>query len=676
MLKNKYFKVILSTMLVVTMLVCSNIVAFAADTTSSARSVDSMLLKSQQWLNENFSSNSAFGSVPEDGTSRRATVNGCIRALQIRLGIVNTADNFGQGTESLFKSTYKNGIVQQEYPSTEEDKVYGIIQCALWTKGYSTGSSSITKHFYDGTGNAIKELKEDMGFNNPNSTVTLNVMKGLLSMDQYVKVSGGDDSIRLVQQSLNREYEDYVGIIPCDGLYGRQMNKALIKVLQAIEGYSVDDATGNFGTGTKNNLYKLYLPENNNNIEVINLLKYCLCCNGYGRSINLSSSSWDTALQAAVKKFREDVNLSSEAKVDTNTWMALLLSKGNPDRTCTACDTNQRLDQDKINYLKTNGYYLVGRYLANSAKGITRDEAELILDNNMKFFPIFQSSGLDESISSFTLNRADQDAISALAYAKNLGLPQRTIIYFAVDYDATDYDISEYVLPYFKSLYNKVKNEYKVGIYGTRNVCTKVMSAGYATTCFVSDMSTGYSGNMGFKMPSDWNLDQFASVSTTVEGKKFKFDKVSYKGNYAIVTSLVEPVNIDPIYNVTEGEFVLDKDYPVNIGTARKFSGRYLKLNIKVTGKDGEILNDGTAVRISLMKTESNDGDPYMDLLPLIVPNVKANGTIYTAANFSIKDRDYIIIDDIHHYYLKYELMNPDTSKSVRIKVIMESYTD
>lgn len=108
---------------------------------------------------------------------------------------------------------------------------------------------------------------------------------------------------------------------------------------------------------------------------------------------------------------------------------------------------------------------------------------------------------------------------------------------------------------------------------------------------------------MGFKMPSDWNLDQFASVSTTVEGKEFKFDKVSYKGNYAIVTSLVEPVNIDPIYNVTEGEFILDKDYPVNIGTARKFSGRYLKLNIKVTGKDGEILNDDTAVRISLMKT-------------------------------------------------------------------------
>ncbi len=254
MLKNKYFKVILSTMLVVTMLVCSNIVAFAADTTSSARSVDSMLLKSQQWLNENFSSNSAFGSVPEDGTSRRATVNGCIRALQIRLGIVNTADNFGQGTESLFKSTYKNGIVQQEYPSTEEDKVYGIIQCALWTKGYSTGSSSITKHFYDGTGNAVKALKRDLGISSDSSTVTLNVMKFLLSMKQSKKVSGGIDDIRTIQQRLNNRYEPYIGFIPTDGSMTRETSKALIIALQITEDIDPSLATGNFGKTTKERL--------------------------------------------------------------------------------------------------------------------------------------------------------------------------------------------------------------------------------------------------------------------------------------------------------------------------------------------------------------------------------------------------------------------------------------
>lgn len=571
MSKNKYFKVILSTMLVVTMLICSNIVAFAADTTSNARSVDSMLLKSQQWLNENFSSNSAFGSVPEDGTSRRATVNGCIRALQIELGITATADNFGQGTQSRFKSQYPNGVVQQEYPSTEESNVYGIIQCALWTKGYSTGSSSITKHFYDGTGGAIIDLKKDMGFNSPNSTVTLNVMKGLLSMDQYIKVSGGDDSIRLVQQSLNREYEDYVGIIPCDGLYVRQMNKALIKVLQAIEGYSVDDATGNFGTGTKNNLYKLYLPENNNNIEVINLLKYCLCCNGYGRSINLSGSSWDTALQAAVKKFREDVNLSSEAKVDTNTWMALLLSKGNPDRDCTACDTRFEMTQERLNYLKSNGYTVVGRYLTGSSKGLKNDEPKRILDNGLSFFPIFQETLYSDTVSKYNYNLGVSDANKAVNRAEELGIPSGTIIYFAIDFDPINSEISSYVIPYFNGI-NSAIGQYKVGIYGTRNACTKVMGEGYAETCFVSDMSTGYSGNMGFKIPNNWNLDQFHEYSVTTASGSWDIDKVSYSGKFEVVDK-IDKCQLTPFEftgNNTGNEF-----FPVKNAKKLKYTVRF-----------------------------------------------------------------------------------------------------
>ncbi|HCB99672.1 MAG TPA: hypothetical protein DEP42_00375 [Ruminococcaceae bacterium] len=40
-------------------------------------------------------------------------------------------------------------------------------------------------------------------------------------------------------QHLNSQYEDYIGLAPCDGDYSRDMNKAMIKVLQAIEGYMV-----------------------------------------------------------------------------------------------------------------------------------------------------------------------------------------------------------------------------------------------------------------------------------------------------------------------------------------------------------------------------------------------------------------------------------------------------
>lgn len=60
-----------------------------------------------------------------------------------------------------------------------------------------------------------------------------------------------------------------------------------------------------------------------------------------------------------------------------------------------------------------------------------------------------------------------------------------------------------------------------IGIYGTRNVCTLVYEAGYAVASFVSDMSTGYSGNMGFMIPPNWNYDQYAeiTVETAVDGE-------------------------------------------------------------------------------------------------------------------------------------------------------------
>lgn len=42
----------------------------------------------------------------------------------------------------------------------------------------------------------------------------------------------------------------------------------------------------------------------------------------------------------------------------------------------------------------------------------------------------------------------------------------------------------------------------------------RVSNLGYAYSSFVGDMSTGFSGNLGFKMPSNWAFDQF--VTTTI----------------------------------------------------------------------------------------------------------------------------------------------------------------
>ena len=61
------------------------------------------------------------------------------------------------------------------------------------------------------------------------STVTLNVMKALLSMNQYVLLIsyGGLESIRDIQ-SINRNYEDYVGLILVSTIHKKGITDAFL----------------------------------------------------------------------------------------------------------------------------------------------------------------------------------------------------------------------------------------------------------------------------------------------------------------------------------------------------------------------------------------------------------------------------------------------------------------
>ena len=59
---------------------------------------DKMVLRTQQWLNQTYGGDSRFNKVAEDGQTGWSTIYGLTRALQIELGIQNTADNFGPST--------------------------------------------------------------------------------------------------------------------------------------------------------------------------------------------------------------------------------------------------------------------------------------------------------------------------------------------------------------------------------------------------------------------------------------------------------------------------------------------------------------------------------------------------------------------------------------------------
>lgn len=519
--------------------------------------MDEMVLKTQQWLNKTYGDDARYNRVAEDGRTGWPTIYALTRALQIELGIATTADNFGPTTRSRFSEKYPSGIVQQADGAVKEDNVYAIIQGTLWCKGYSTGAGEITKHFYDGTGSAIIQLKNDaygvsLG-SSVSSTVTLNIMVALLSMNQYVllNASGGNAAIRETQQRLNREYEAYIGLLPCDGLYGREMNEALIKVLQAIEGLSPEQATGTFGEKTKN-LCPIFPP--NGSAEAISLFRSSLMCNGYYIG---TGASWDQLLESMVKAFQKDMCLPVTGKADLNTWMSLLLSSGNPDRSATVCDTRFEITSERADQLIGMGYSIVGRYLTGGDfKQLRVTEPQRILDKGLQFFPIFQES--TTNLSYFTYERGMQDAFNAFEAAKSFGVPADTIIYFAVDTDVLDDDIKEYIKPYFMGVYYNLDPMYQVGIYGTRNVSNQIIDAGYAKTCFVSDMSTGFSGNMGFKMPSSWNFDQFHEITLSPD---WGIDKVGYSSKYPAVSRLnTVPDILNLVSDIHELE-VLYKEY-------------------------------------------------------------------------------------------------------------------
>lgn len=495
---------------------------------------DHMVLKTQQWLNTTYGDKSGFGSVSENGRTGWDTINALIRALQIELGITATANNFGAGTQSRFKNRWPNGISKTDSSSN----VHGIIQGALWCKGYPAEYGGITTKFTDNVASSIRDVKSDIGLSSSSSTIDLELMMALLSMKQFKLLSayGGKSAIRTAQQAVNRQYKAYTGIIPTDGLYGREMNTALIQVLQAIEGFTPAEATGNFGNGTRSRLQTI----TGGSSQWVWLTSVALVCNGYSVT---PTSTWNSTIASKIRTFQNDLALPVSGMVDPTTWMSLLTSKGDPNRACVACDTRFEITDELAKHLKADGYQIVGRYLSepgqeNTAeadyfKALRTGELERIVRHGLKYFPIFQE--YSTKLRHFSAENGARHAREAQAAAQRLGVPA-TVIYFAVDYDATDPEVTSNILPYFRAVNANLGGGYRVGIYASRNICARVAEAGYSVASFVSDMSTGFSGNLGFSIPKNWVFDQFHEISG-YKGK-WDLDRVAYSGRIPAVSSV------------------------------------------------------------------------------------------------------------------------------------------
>jgi hypothetical protein len=122
-----------------------------------------------------------------------------------------------------------------------------------------------------------------------------------------------------------------------------------------------------------------------------------------------------------------------------------------------------------------DGHTFVGRYLvpARYSKALTRTEAELISAAGLSIVSVFETTA-DRALGGYEAGTADGK--TALACAVDVGQPEGSTIYFAVDFDAQPWQMPK-VIDYLHGC-GLAAPGYEIGVYGSYAVVGAVRAAG------------------------------------------------------------------------------------------------------------------------------------------------------------------------------------------------------
>jgi LysM repeat protein len=127
-------------------------------------------------------------------------------------------------------------------------------------------------------------------------------------------------------------------------------------------------------------------------------------------------------------------------------------------------DCVTELHQETAEGLKAAGIEYVGRYLGDSWKTIGEKEADVLVKAGLKIISIWETNPTYARY--FSEDKGFLDGKQAFSFAKSIGQPEGSAIYFAVDYDAQTTDMQA-ILSYFYGVRESLGKDYKVGIYGS-----------------------------------------------------------------------------------------------------------------------------------------------------------------------------------------------------------------
>jgi len=482
--------------------------------------VDQKVLDAQQWVNATYRAVPGYVACPEDGHTGWSTMYALTMGLQHELGITTLAPSFGPTT--MAKLTAKGDIG----PTYDNANIIRIFQHGLFCKGY--WGANIYGVWDISTSGGVLGLEGNAGVTGGSGAIRPKTAQAILNMDAYVLQSGGSEEVRTIQQWFNGNYLNHssFAVIPCDGHYSRDVQKALMRALQYQFGVADDQATGSFGPITQAGLRAHPVRPGDSGVFVQLFSAACVfngkVHNNAGQIyISAFKSTFDDNLGQYVRAFQEFSVLPVTSAGDYATWCQLLVSCGDPDRRATGSDTRWQITPERAAAMHTDGYTLVGRYLDDAPgstlnKKIQPGELADIFAAGLRMFPIWQYGA--RLLGDFTYTSGYQHALLAHQRAVGYGFNAGTVIYFAVDYDATDDDIASNILPYFHGVQAGLASQgkrYVAGVYGSRNVCSRASDQAFARYSFVSGMSYGFSGNLGFPMPDNWTFTQIKEFSFT-----------------------------------------------------------------------------------------------------------------------------------------------------------------
>lgn len=418
---------------------------------------DENVRKAQKYLNSMYGHRSEWVKLDEDGMTGTGTCKGIIRAFQIENGISPVTGTVGNITLNKMRSL--NDISKMNANDPGNPNVC-ILQCALFVKGYNAGG--ITGVYYTTGVNAVKQYQSDAGLP-VTGIIDWKVWMGLVSINWFKKTNDGDKMIVKIQQQLNADWSDIIGVGPCDGIVSRFTSYALIAALQAAEGIytsfigSIDKR--NFGDQTVAKFPGvLKQGKNGSYVKYNKLVQYGLYLNGY--DAGRFDGNFDSSTKSKVEAFQEfyaltGIGLVTSGEVNCATMKSLLTSKGDTGRKAKACDCSTVLNKQQALDIKNAGYQVVGRYLTGTAnrkrKFITFEEIKNIESAGLRVFPIYQDGGYKVQYFQ-NVKQGIEDAHTAITAAKRIGVPKGTTIYFAVDFDCYDYQMKSFIVPYFEKL--------------------------------------------------------------------------------------------------------------------------------------------------------------------------------------------------------------------------------